>query len=53
MSTTKEERSQPKRALSLDDLVNHDEKDVKRRNANEQNGDAIESDAPILPDLVH
>lgn len=44
MSTTKEERSQPKRALSLDDLVNHDEKDVKRRNANEQNGDAIESD---------
>lgn len=44
MSTTKEQRSQPKRALSLDDLVNHDEKDVKRRNANEQNGDAIESD---------
>lgn len=44
MSTTKEQRSQPKRALSLDDLVNHDEKDVKRRNANELNGDAIESD---------
>lgn len=29
--TTEQHRSQPKRALSLDDLVNHDESDEKRR----------------------
>lgn len=48
MSSSEPRRSLPKRALSLDDLVNHDERDVKRRDANgedtEANVDAMESD---------
>lgn len=47
MSTTEQHRSPPKRALSLDDLVNHDDKDIKRRNAEpgaEPNADAMDSD---------